>query len=114
MPRTNGTFTDPFLPVRKTRLFTSDNRPSSRFAVMLDDGQQEHEVGSVSELYQSVPNETVHDIALDVLARSCLSFTEEGVIFDGKHYRHRWILPELSVEPKCPGSAGFGVLDYVC
>jgi hypothetical protein len=100
MPRRTTTFTDPFLPVRKTRLFTSDNRPTSRYAVMLNDGQQEVEVGHVSDIYQLVPNEKVHDIALDVLARSSLQFAEEGAIFDGKHYRHRWILPELSVEPK--------------
>jgi hypothetical protein len=100
MPRRTNTFTDPFLPVRKARLFTSDNRPTSRYAVMVNDGQQEVEVGHVSDIYQLVPNETVHDIALDVLARSRLHFAEEGAIFDGKHYRHRWVLPDLSVEPK--------------
>ncbi len=100
MPRLNQQFEDPFLPVRKERLFTSDNKPTSRYAVMLHDGEKEIEVGHVSEGYQLVPNDTVNQIALDVLARSELQFGDGGLLFDGRKYRQRWILPELSVEPQ--------------
>jgi hypothetical protein len=100
MPRINHQIDDPFLPVRKEQLFTSDNRPSSQYAVMLQQEGQEVEVGHVSENYQLVPNETVHQIALDVLTRSNLGFDDANMIFDGKRYRQRWILPDLSVEPK--------------
>ena len=100
MPRINHQIDDPFLPVRKEQLFTSDNRPSSQYAVMLQQENQEIEVGHVSENYQLVPNETVHQIALDVLSRSNLGFDDAGMIFDGKRYRQRWVLPDLSVEPK--------------
>jgi hypothetical protein len=100
MPRINHQIDDPFLPVRKEQLFTSDNRPSSQYAVMLQQEDQEVEVGHVSENYQLVPNETVHQIALDVLSRSNLGFDDAGMIFDGKRYRQRWVLPDLSVEPK--------------
>jgi len=99
MPRINQQIADPFLPVRKERLFTSDNRPTSQFAVMLENEGQEIEVGHVSENYQLVPNEAVHQIALDVLSRSSLGFDDSGMIFDGKRYRQRWVLPDLSVEP---------------
>ena len=100
MPRINHQIDDPFLPVRKEQLFTSDNRPSSQYAVMLQQEDQEVEVGHVSENYQLVPNQAVHQIALDVLSRSNLGFDDAGLIFDGKRYRQRWILPDLSVEPK--------------
>ena len=100
MPRINHQIDDPFLRVRKEQLFTSDNRPSSQYAVMLQQEDQEVEVGHVSENYQLVPNQAVHQIALDVLSRSNLGFDDAGLIFDGKRYRQRWILPDLSVEPK--------------
>ncbi len=47
-----------------------------------------------------VTNEAVHDIALDVLSRSELTFDDAGQIFDGKRYRQRWVLPDLSAEPR--------------
>jgi len=95
MPRINQQINDPFLPVRKEQLYTSGNMPSTQYAVMLDDV----EVGHVSENYQLVQNETVHQIALDVLSRSNMGFDDAGFIFDGKRYRQRWVLPDLSVEP---------------
>ena len=101
MPRLNQQIDDPFLPVRKEQLYTSDNRPSSQYSVMLKQEEgQEIEVGHVSENYQLVPNETVHQIALDVLSRSNLGFDDAGMIFDGKRYRQRWVLPDLSIQPK--------------
>jgi len=81
-------------------LFTSDGEKSSRQSVMLQTGEGQVEVGTVSESYQLVPNETVHGIALDVLSRSKLAFDDAGMIFDGKKYRQRWILPDLSAEPR--------------
>lgn len=101
MPRLNRQFDNPFLPVRKEQLYTQDNRPTSQYAVMLDTGEREGEieVGHVSDGYQLVPNETVHQIARDVLSRSQLGFDDAGFIFDGKRFRQRWVLPELSLEP---------------
>ena len=93
MPRLNQQIDDPFLPVRKEQLYTSDNRPSSQYSVMLKQEEgQEIEVGHVSENYQLVPNETVHQIALDVLSRSNLGFDDACMIFDGKRYRQRWVI----------------------
>ena len=56
MPRLNTQFSDPFLPVSKTPLFTADGRPSSRQSVLLDAPDGLIEVGAVSESYQLVPN----------------------------------------------------------
>jgi hypothetical protein len=100
MPRINQQYANPFLPVSKMPLFTSDGEKSSRQSVMLQTEEGQVEVGNVSESYQLVPNETVHEIALDVLSRSELSFEDAGMIFDGKRYRQRWILPELLAEPR--------------
>ena len=100
MPRFNQQFSDPFLPVSKSQLFTSDGTPSSRQSVILQTEEGQIEVGNVSEGYQLVPNEAVYDIALDVLSRSELAFNDAGQIFDGKRYRQRWILPELTAEPR--------------
>ena len=100
MPRFNQQFSDPFLPVSKSQLFTSDGTPSSRQSVILQTEEGQIEVGNVSEGYQLVPNEAVYDIALDVLSRSEFAFNDAGQIFDGKRYRQRWILPELTAEPR--------------
>ena len=100
MPRLNQQFDDPFLPVRKVRLFTAENQPTSRYAVMMNDNHQEIEVGNVSDGYTLESNQNVNDIALDVLTRSKLQFAEDGWIFDGKRFRNRWIMPELTVEPQ--------------
>jgi len=91
---------DPFIPVEKIPLMTSDGQPSSRFAVHIGTNGDRQEVGVVSDSYQLIPNHTVHDIALDVLSRTDLSFEDGGHIFDGKRYRHRWTLPDLSVQPR--------------
>ncbi|MCB2212104.1 DUF945 domain-containing protein [bacterium] len=99
MPR-KAMSVDPFIPVEKIPLMTSDGRPSSRYAVHIGTNGDRQEVGVVSDSYQLIPNHTVHDIALDVLSRTDLSFEDSGHIFDGKRYRHRWILPDLTVEPR--------------
>jgi len=100
MPRLNPLIADPFLPVSKVPLYTSNGSLSSRQSVILQTAEGPLEVGNVSENYQLVPNKAVHTIALDVLSRSELAFEDGGQIFDGKRYRQRWILPDLSVEPR--------------
>ena len=96
-------FDNPFLEVRKERLFTADQTPSSRYAVFLTDDEAdgaEYEVGTVSENYNLVPNEEVHQTALDVLNRSELEYEASTSRFDGKKYTQRWLMPTLQVEPR--------------
>ena len=94
---------DPFAPVAKVPLFTQDGeQQSSRFAVMFDSEGINREVGVVSEAYQLIPNEVVHNTAIDVLDRAKMDYQDGGHIFDGKKYRQRWILSSLEVQPK-PG-----------
>ena len=100
MPRLNRQIADPFLPVKKVPLYTEGGAKSLRYSVILDPQGENLEVGNVSGNYQLVPNKAVHTIALDVLSRSELAFEDGGQIFDGKRYRQRWIMPELSVEPR--------------
>jgi len=100
MPRLNINFADPFLPVTKVPLYTGTGEQSSRHAVLLEHEGQNIEVGVVSENYQLVPNEEVHGIALDVLTRTGMAFDDAGQLFDGKHYRNRWVLPDLVTEPR--------------
>jgi hypothetical protein len=112
MPRTNPSINDPFLPVTKVPLFTADGSRSSRYAVMLGAEGESEEVGIVSDSYNLVPNQIVHQVALDILTRSELPFEDDGMIFDGKKYRHRWIIPDLQLQPR-PGDIVRLALDVI-
>ncbi len=112
MPRKNTQINDPFVPVTIVPLYTAEGSQSSRNAVMIDTDEGQQEVGIVSDNYQLVPNHVVHDIALDVLERADMRTDEAGFIFDGKRYRHRWILNELTVEP-IPGDVVHVALDLI-
>jgi hypothetical protein len=73
---------------------------SSRYAVMLDPQGSNFEAGIVSGDYQLVPNQTVCDIATDVLDRTGLDFDSSRRIFDGRKFQQRWVVPELHAEPE--------------
>jgi len=83
----------------KVPLYTEGGAKSSRYSVILDPNGGNLEVGNVSENYQLVPNEAVHEIALDVLTRTGMNFEDAGMIFDGRRYRQCWTIPDLAVEP---------------
>ena len=90
----------PYLPVVKTPLFTQDGSQSTRMSVTLDPDQLAMEVGTVSADYKLVPNKDVEQAAVDVLERTGIPNEMSSLYFDGKHFRKRWILPELSIEPR--------------
>lgn len=102
MSKRNQNFNDPFASVTMVPLYTANGEQSSRNAVILDNNGQQEEVGIVSDSYQLVPNAVVHDIANDVLTRTDMAFEEDSLIFDGKKFRQRWVLPDLIMEP-APG-----------
>ena len=89
-----------YLPVVKTPLFTQNGSQSTRMSVILDPEQLAMEVGTVSADYKLVPNQDVEQVAADVLERAGLSSELSSIYFDGKHFRKRWILPDLSIEPR--------------
>jgi hypothetical protein len=90
----------PYLPVVKTPLFTQDGSQSARMSVILDPDNLAMEVGTVSADYKLVENEDVERAAADVLERTGMHCEMSSLYFDGKHFRKRWILPELSIEPR--------------
>jgi len=90
----------PYLPVYMTPLYTRAGVPSSRVSVILDPDNLAMEVGTVSNDYKLVPNQDVEQAAVDVLERTELPSELSSLYFDGKHFRKRWILPELSIEPR--------------
>ena len=108
----NSTHYDPFAEVTTMPLLNSRGEISSRQSVILDPEGAHQEVGVVSREYQLVPNRKVQEIALDILERSRLNFEEDSLLFDGKHYRQRWVLPDLSIEP-APGDVVRLALDIV-
>ncbi len=112
MPRRNTNISDPFVPVKLVPLTTPDGSPSSRNAVMIAENGVDTEVGVVSTGYQLVTNEDVSNIALDVLGRTGLYFDDAGMIFDGKRYRQRWVLPDLEMEVR-PGDLVHVTMDVI-
>ena len=108
----NSIHTNPFAEVTTMPLLNARGEISSRQSVILDPEGAHEEVGVVSREYQLVPNRKVQEIALDILSRSQLNFEEDSLLFDGKHYRQRWVLPDLSIEPS-PGDVVRLALDIV-
>lgn len=108
----NSIHTNPFADVTTMPLLNSRGEISSRQSVILDPEGAHEEVGVVSRDYQLVPNRKVQEIALDILDRSQLNFEKDSLLFDGKHYRERWVLPDLSIEP-VPGDVVRLALDIV-
>ena len=90
----------PYLPVVKAPLYTRDGSQSTRMSVILDPEQLAMEVGTVSADYKLVPNQDVEQAAVDVLERTGIPNEMSSLYFDGKHFRKRWILPDLSIEPR--------------
>ena len=91
---------NPYLPVVKQPLFTREGSQSTRMSVILDPDQLAMEVGTVSSDYKLVPNQDVEQAAVDVLERTGIPSELSSLYFDGKHFRKRWILPDLSIEPR--------------
>jgi hypothetical protein len=100
MKRSELSHIDPFAEVTKEALYTSEGKQSSRQAVILDPEGVHQEVGVVSQDYQLMPNREVAEIAEDILRRSGLEYTLAKHLFDGKHFRQRWIVPSLNAEPE--------------
>lgn len=100
MPKTNPIFNDPFVPVMKMPLSLPDGNRASRSAIVVDPNGANYEAGVVSGNYQLVPNETVQNVALDVLSQTGLGYEEGSIIFDGKKYRQRWLIDQFALEPR--------------
>ena len=100
MPRTNQTNISPWADVKTEPLLTRDGRPSSRFAVILDPEGLHEEVGIVSDNYKLVPNRAVAEVAHDVLQKTGFNYDDHQILFDGKHFRQRFLLHQFQGEPK--------------
>jgi len=90
----------PYLPVYMTPLYTREGVPSSRVSVILDPDNLAMEVGTVSADYKLVENRDVEQAAADVLRKTGMPSEVSSLYFDGKHFRKRWVLPDLSIEPR--------------
>lgn len=112
MPKRTRNFIDPFAPVTIVPLYTADGSQSSRNAVMIDNQGEQEEVGIVSDSYQLVPNSVVHEIATDVLTRTEMLFEENSLLFDGKRFRQRWVIPDLAIQP-VPGDIVNVAMDVI-
>ena len=88
---------DPFVPVAKVPLLTGGGDVSSRCAVVLDPEGEAQEVGVVSADYALVPNQKVHDLAVEVLERSGLATEPARTLCDGKRYLQSWRMTDVTV-----------------
>ena len=100
MPHKNQTTISPWANVKTEPLLTRDGRPSSRFAVILDPDGLHQEVGVVSRDYKLVPNRAVAEVAHDVLQKTGFNYDDHQILFDGKHFRQRFLLHQFQGEPK--------------
>jgi len=55
-------------------------------------------VGIVSADYKLVPNSAVAEVANDVLQKTGFDYEDQQILFDGKHFRQRFILHQVEGE----------------
>ncbi|MDP2361749.1 MAG: DUF932 domain-containing protein [bacterium] len=96
-PRTL-TVTDPFTPIAKHPLLTPQGLQSSRYAIVLDPTGEAQEAGIVTEDYNLVENREVVETAERVIQAGSLQAIPDKVLFDGRRFRQRWILPQQSFD----------------
>ena len=92
-PRTLS-ITDPFTPIAKHPLLTPQGLQSSRYAIVLDPSGEAQEAGIVTEDYNLVENREVVETAERVIHAGSLEATPDKVLFDGRRFRQRWVLPQ--------------------
>jgi len=101
MPRKiQNAVTDPFADVVTEPLKLQNGNHSSRYAVILDPDGAHEEVGIVSSDYKLVPNSAVAEVANDVLLKTGFDYEDQHILFDGKHFRQRFILHQVEGEVK--------------
>ena len=97
MPKNQATTTlSPFTPVVLQPLLTPDGYQSSRYSVLLDPENNRFEAGIVSGDYQLIPNRDVVDVAENILQQSRLNFSDQQTIFNGRRFRKRFLVEQLS------------------
>ena len=112
--------TSPYADIKKEQLVYGDTMTSKAFGVKIeapyDEGifNQEKmgwkEVGIVSSDYLLVPNETMVQMAEDVIAGSTLEFEEEKQFWNGKQFFRSWkCTDEIDAEVQEGDNLGIGV-----
>ena len=113
--------TSPYAEIKKEQLVYGDTMSSKAFGVKIetpyDKGifNDEHkmgwkEVGIVSSDYLLVPNETMVQMAEDVMAGSTLEFEEEKQFWNGKQFFRSWkCIDEIDAEVQEGDNLGVGV-----
>lgn len=85
---------NPYAPVELQALVTTNGNETNRCAVVIEQQQ----VGVVSNDYKLVTNRTVIEAAEDIIRETGLQFTEHNQLWNGKQFRQRYILPDLTEE----------------
>lgn len=104
---------DPYAPIEKRSLWTTDAMRSRGYSVRLQDPASPtgwRECGVVSDDYLVVPNADVRDLAREIAGRSGLRFSEAKTFFDGKRYALALVAKEDGlVETKVGDFVGLGL-----
>lgn len=104
---------DPYAPIEKRSLWTTDSMRSGGFSVRVADPDSPSgwsECGIVSADYLVISNADARDVAHEIADRSGLGFTEEKVTFDGKRYALNLVAKEQGlVEPRVGDHVGLGL-----
>src|SRR5690606_20288838 len=108
-----ATAPDPYAPIEKRSLWTTDSMRSAGYSVRRADPASPSgwaECGVVSADYLVIPNADARDLAREICDRSGLRFTEEKVFFDGKRYALALVARERGlVEARVGDPVGLGL-----
>ena len=89
---------DPFDKVELQPLTTENGNPTNSCAVIIDPNHLWQQVGVVSKDYKLIPNRDVIEAAEAIINETGLNFKEHTMLWNGKQFRQRYVLPDLTEE----------------
>ena len=92
---------DPFTPIRKEPLESSDGTVSSRFSIQLEDIESMSgwkEVGDVSKSYFLISNQEMREVAQEITMTAGMNFQLDKTFFNGKVFYESWTTNDIKAE----------------
>jgi hypothetical protein len=103
IPFNNESDLNPFIPIRKEPLESSDGTTSNRFSIQIEDLKTDSgwkEVGDVSKSYFLISNAEMRKVSEDITDASNMNFELDKTFFNGKVFYESWTTGDISSEVK--------------
>ncbi len=88
----------PFAQVELQPLLHSSGEESSRVAVVVDPGGSKFEAGVMSRDYKLISNQSISDVAIELLDRTGLPYEEHKILWDGRRFKQQFVIEGMETE----------------